>query len=89
MLSLLLDTQNEFQMLISGTSNSVDLDDLRQHTVYHQYTEDSETVQMFWEVVLSLSLHLSCHSSSLFLSLSLSLSFSFACFLSFCVHACT
>jgi len=41
----------ELQMIISGSVQPVDIQDLRRHCVYGGYTPDHESVQLFWRVV--------------------------------------
>lgn len=46
--------QQEMQLLISGANNPIDVQDLRQNTVYGGVYDDShETIQLFWKVVES------------------------------------
>jgi ubiquitin-protein ligase E3 C len=48
----LMFTSNEIQTLISGTEASIDVGDLRRHTVYSGgLTERHPTIALFWEVV--------------------------------------
>ncbi|EIN13090.1 HECT-domain-containing protein [Punctularia strigosozonata HHB-11173 SS5] len=47
--------QQEVQILISGVNSPIDIDDLRNHTVYGGlYDAGHETIQLFWKVVHSL-----------------------------------
>lgn len=41
----------ELQMLISGGSLSIDIEDLKSHTQYGGYSNQSETVKNFWEIM--------------------------------------
>ena len=57
--------QQELQILISGTEEPVDVDDLRRNTVYGgAYDENHEVMQGFWRVYHS-RLSQSCHSNIL------------------------
>ncbi|KAL6897777.1 hypothetical protein ACP4OV_006736 [Aristida adscensionis] len=48
--------EHEIQILISGSLESLDIDDLRSNTNYSAgYHPDHEVVEMFWEVLKSLS----------------------------------
>lgn len=40
----------ELQMLISGGSSSIDVNDLKTNTQYGGYSAESETVKQFWEI---------------------------------------
>lgn len=42
---------SELQMLIQGKESRVDTEDLRHHTVYKGYSDDSQTIQWFWEIL--------------------------------------
>lgn len=45
--------QQELQVLIGGTEEPIDIDDLRRNTVYGGlYGESHETVEMFWRVCI-------------------------------------
>ena len=47
---------SEFQCLLSGSTGNVDIEDLKQNTVYHGgYSEDHPTIKLFWEVVESMT----------------------------------
>ncbi len=46
---------NELQMLVSGGSSSINIDDLRKHTVYGGYLENEITVKYFWEVLAEMT----------------------------------
>nr|CAD1829721.1 unnamed protein product [Ananas comosus var. bracteatus] len=49
--------ENELQLLISGSLESMDVDDLRSNTKYAGgYHPDHHVIEMFWEVVKSFSL---------------------------------
>ncbi|KAL7144289.1 hypothetical protein ABFS83_07G002000 [Erythranthe nasuta] len=49
--------EHELQLLISGSVDGFELEDLRAHTNYSGgYHEDHYVIQMFWEVIRSLSL---------------------------------
>lgn len=49
--------EHEFQLLISGSVDGFDVDDLRAHTNYTGgYHQDHYVIEMFWEVVQNLSL---------------------------------
>ncbi len=44
--------QQELQILIGGVNAPIDLDDLRENTLYGGlYDENEETIQLFWKVV--------------------------------------
>eukprot|EP00386_Alphamonas_edax_P014067 GDKI01043319.1.p1 GENE.GDKI01043319.1~~GDKI01043319.1.p1 ORF type:complete len:201 (-),score=59.55 GDKI01043319.1:82-684(-) len=46
----------ELQLLISGTTEGFDVDDLRRHAVYSGgYMEGDETLEIFWRVLRSMS----------------------------------
>lgn len=53
--------QNELQRLVGGDSSSIDVEDLRRHTIYsgvYQIGDDGQehpTVKLFWEVMHSLT----------------------------------
>eukprot|EP00286_Rhodomonas_abbreviata_P029160 CAMPEP_0181295514 /NCGR_PEP_ID=MMETSP1101-20121128/4191_1 /TAXON_ID=46948 /ORGANISM="Rhodomonas abbreviata, Strain Caron Lab Isolate" /LENGTH=1052 /DNA_ID=CAMNT_0023400277 /DNA_START=89 /DNA_END=3247 /DNA_ORIENTATION=+ len=42
---------DELQMIISGSVQPIDLEDWRRNCVYGGYTEDHDSVQLFWRVV--------------------------------------
>ncbi|RZB64499.1 E3 ubiquitin-protein ligase UPL6 isoform B [Glycine soja] len=49
--------EHELQLLISGSLDSLDVDDLRQHTNYAGgYHSDHHVIEMFWEVLKGFSL---------------------------------
>ena len=44
--------QQELRILIGGVNSPIDLDDLRENTLYGGlYDENEETIQLFWKVV--------------------------------------
>ncbi|TIB11708.1 hypothetical protein E3P89_02181 [Wallemia ichthyophaga] len=45
--------QQELGVLIGGAESDIDLDDLKKHTVYNNYSEADEVVINFWSVVRS------------------------------------
>lgn len=45
----------EFEMLISGGTRDVDLNDLREHTEYGGYTPDDATVQYLWQILAEMT----------------------------------
>ncbi|CAG8435448.1 9145_t:CDS:10 [Ambispora gerdemannii] len=45
--------QQELQILIGGTSTPIDVDDLRENTVYAGYSENDIVIQNFWTVIKS------------------------------------
>ncbi|TIA87455.1 hypothetical protein E3P99_03162 [Wallemia hederae] len=45
--------QHELGVLIGGAESEIDLDDLKKHTVYNNYSEADEVVLNFWSVVRS------------------------------------
>ncbi|KAJ3669606.1 hypothetical protein LUZ60_011556 [Juncus effusus] len=48
--------EHELQLLISGSLESMDVDDLRTHATYSGgYRSDHEVIEMFWEVLKSFS----------------------------------
>ncbi|CAK9328904.1 unnamed protein product [Citrullus colocynthis] len=48
--------EHEFQLLISGSLDSLDVDDLRTHTTYSSgYHKEHYVIEMFWEVIKSFS----------------------------------
>lgn len=50
-------TENEIQLLISGSLESLDVDDLRSHAQYSGgYHQDHPVIEMFWEIIKSFSL---------------------------------
>ncbi|KAI3469241.1 hypothetical protein Pfo_025904 [Paulownia fortunei] len=54
---LVANDQLNFQLLISGSVDGFDVDDLRAHTNYTGgYHEDHYVIEMFWEVIQNLSL---------------------------------
>lgn len=44
---------NEIQNLISGSDESIDVDDWKRYTVYSGFTPDSKVIEIFWDVVES------------------------------------
>ncbi|CAO3643333.1 unnamed protein product [Cunninghamella blakesleeana] len=57
-LSTIIDTkwlrmfnQQELQIMLGGASVPIDVDDLRNNTVYAEYGEMDPTIQSFWEVI--------------------------------------
>ncbi|GKV29513.1 hypothetical protein SLEP1_g38439 [Rubroshorea leprosula] len=50
-------SEDELQLLISGSSQSLDVDDLQRHTNYTSgYHSEHHVIKMFWEVLKSFSL---------------------------------
>jgi hypothetical protein len=50
--------QQEVQILIGGVNSPVDVEDLRQHTVYGGlFAPGHETIQMFWKVCKPVTYH--------------------------------
>ncbi|KAG6575142.1 E3 ubiquitin-protein ligase UPL6, partial [Cucurbita argyrosperma subsp. sororia] len=48
--------EHEFQLLISGSLDGLDVDDLRTHTTYSSgYHKEHYVIEMFWEVIKSFS----------------------------------
>ncbi|XP_031743973.1 E3 ubiquitin-protein ligase UPL6-like [Cucumis sativus] len=48
--------EHEFQLSISGSLDSLDVDDLRTHTTYSSgYHREHYVIEMFWEVIKSFS----------------------------------
>lgn len=45
--------QQELQILLGGASVPIDLNDLRQNTLYARYTESDKTIQNFWKALES------------------------------------
>jgi len=45
---------DEIQILISGGRNDIDINDLREHTVYNGYVERDSYIQWFWSYMESL-----------------------------------
>jgi len=41
---------HELELLISGLP-TIDIDDLKENTEYNQYTENSEIIKWFWEIL--------------------------------------
>ncbi|CAL5207670.1 unnamed protein product [Lathyrus oleraceus] len=49
--------EHELQLLISGSLDSLDVDDLRQHTNYvGSYHSEHDVIEMFWEVLKGFSM---------------------------------
>ncbi|WOL16420.1 E3 ubiquitin-protein ligase [Canna indica] len=48
--------EHEIQLLISGSLESMDVDDLRSNTHYTGYNHEHHVIEMFWEVLKSFSL---------------------------------
>lgn len=49
--------EHELQLLISGSLDSLDVDDLRQHTNYTgSYHSKHDVIKMFWEVLKGFSM---------------------------------